>query len=89
MAQVVKGVSVWVEPMREWIKDAQNMGEIVISSTVSLKKSSAQKIFGTNPSLINQKIQFTAIKPYDALRASREKNSENEFCTLFSAVFLN
>ena len=78
MTQVAQGSIAWLEPLRDWIKDAQNMGEIALTPSLSAKKSFAKKIFGLNLLLQNQKIQFTAIKPYDALRASRENFIENE-----------
>ncbi|MBI3627672.1 MAG: recombinase zinc beta ribbon domain-containing protein [Candidatus Sungbacteria bacterium] len=51
IAQVAKGVSVWIEPLREWIKDAQNIDEIVSSPLLSHKKVTALKIFGLNLTL--------------------------------------
>ncbi|MDO8620207.1 MAG: zinc ribbon domain-containing protein, partial [bacterium] len=51
IAQVAKGVSVWIEPLREWIKDAQNIDKIVSSPSLILKKVTALKIFGLNLTL--------------------------------------
>ena len=51
MSQVAKGVSVWIEPLREWIKDGQNIDEIVSSPSLNLKKVTALKIFGLNLTL--------------------------------------
>ena len=36
----------WIEPLREWIKDASMLDEIAKAEDLSLKKSSLQKIFG-------------------------------------------
>ena len=77
-ADLQKGTIAWLEPLRDWIKDAEMLGEIVESADLPLKKSSAQKIFGSNLSLRDSVIQFTPITPYDALRASRENFSEKD-----------
>ena len=41
----------WIEPLREWIKDASTLDEIAKAEDLSLKKSSLQKIFGSNLTL--------------------------------------
>ena len=64
-----------------------SFNEIASTPSLSAKKSFAKKIFGLNLLLQNQKIQFTAIKPYDALRASRENFIEKEFCTVMVRVY--
>ncbi|MDP2933847.1 MAG: recombinase family protein, partial [bacterium] len=51
MAQVAKGLSVWIEPLRDWIKDAQMLNGIDEATPLPLKKSFAQKIFGLNLTL--------------------------------------
>ena len=45
----------WLEPLRNWIKDAQILNEIDETTPGPLKKSFAQKIFGSNLFLKNQK----------------------------------
>ena len=80
MTELEKGNIVWLEPLREWIKDASNIEENVISSNLPLKKSSAQKIFGSNLFLKNRLIEFNPIPPYAELRSARENFPENEFC---------
>ena len=42
-----KGEISRLEPLRGWIKDAQNVGETAVSPSLYDKKSSAQKIFGS------------------------------------------
>ena len=41
MALSAKGQVAWLEPLREWIKDAENLTETALTPTLSLKKSSA------------------------------------------------
>ncbi len=64
--------SAWLEPMREWIKEAENLAEIPSNPSLPAKKSAIQKIFGSNLQLYNQKISGTAHPLYAALRAARQ-----------------
>jgi site-specific DNA recombinase len=41
----------WLEPLREWISEAQTLDTIAESEDLPLKKSSLQKIFGSNLTL--------------------------------------
>jgi site-specific DNA recombinase len=81
-----RGSIAWLEPMREWIKDAVDIGENAISSSLLDKKSSAVKISGSNLFLKDKKIQFVPIKPYASLREARKKFLENESCFSFERV---
>jgi site-specific DNA recombinase len=78
IAKSQRGQCVWLEPMKEWIKTASTLDEIAKNADLPSKKSSIQKISGSNPLLKNRSIVFTPIKPSDALRASRENFSEND-----------
>ncbi len=62
----------WLQPLREWIKDASNLDEIAKTADLPAKKSSLRKIFGSNLSLKNKEIQFVPIKPYAELRSARQ-----------------
>jgi site-specific DNA recombinase len=46
-----RGAIAWVEPLRDWIKDAQTLNEMTETTPLPLKKSFAQKIFGLNLTL--------------------------------------
>jgi DNA invertase Pin-like site-specific DNA recombinase len=50
----------WIEPLREWIKDASILDEIAKSEDLPLKKSSLQKIFGSNLALHAREARGTA-----------------------------
>ena len=41
MAELSEGVIAWLEPLRGWVKDAENAGETIVSPSLPLKKSSA------------------------------------------------
>ncbi len=84
IANLKRGAVAWLEPMREWIKDMENAGESAASPSLSRKKSSAQKIFGSNLFLKNRRIEFTPTPPSVALRATRKNFSETHSVLLLS-----
>ncbi len=86
MADVSKGVIAWLEPMREWIKDASNLNDFDETASLSLTKSYTLKIFGSNLSLKNRRIVFSPIKPYASLREARENFGENNLCVKLERV---
>ena len=49
----------WLEPYKEWLKDAENLGAITQGAELHPKKSAAQKIFGSNLFLNSQKLYGT------------------------------
>jgi DNA invertase Pin-like site-specific DNA recombinase len=64
---------VWLAPLRNWIKDAEKLGEITLSPELHPKKSFAQKIFGSHLFLKNQKIESAPQPQWAAVQAAREK----------------
>ena len=72
----------WLEPMKEWIKDAQTLDGIARDTDLFAKKVKAKEIFGSNlllgeklvrasaPKILNSLGEFGG-NPWDALRASR------------------
>ena len=77
-----QGRNSWLEPMREWLKEAQNVGEIAISPDLSLKKSFAKKIFGSNLYLSAKKISAVPQNQWAALAAARENFGKVELSCL-------
>ena len=73
IARLERDGNSWLEPMRVWIKEAENLAEIQISPSLPAKKSALQKIFGSNLILLNQKVSGTAHPVYAAIAAAREK----------------
>jgi len=72
----------WLEPMKEWIKDAQSLDKIASNDDLFAKKVKAKEIFGSNLLLGEKLVRASAPKilnslgkfggnPWDALRASR------------------
>ena len=62
----------WLEPMRSWVHEAENLAQIQNDPSLPAKKSAIQKIFGSNLQLTNQKVSGTAHPLYAALRAARQ-----------------
>ena len=72
----------WLEPLRNWIKDAQTLNEIDETTPGPLKKSFAQKIFGSNLFLKNQKIEYVAQTQYAELCSAYGKNGNFPTCRI-------
>ena len=77
----------WLEPMKEWIKDAQTLDGIARDTDLFKKKVKAKEIFGSNLLLGEKSVRASAPKilnsfgefgrnPWDALRASRISASQ-------------
>ena len=64
--------SVWIEPTREWIKDAQILDEIAKSNDLPSKKISLQKIFGSNLTLTKREAFGSGLEPWAKLRFARK-----------------
>ena len=73
ITEIERGQNDWLEPLREWLKDAQNMREIAKKTDLSAKKSSAKKIFGSNLSISAKKIFALPQNEWAALAAAHEK----------------
>ena len=73
ITEIERGQNDWLEPLRQWLKDAQNMREIAKKTDLSAKKSSAKKIFGSNLSLSAKKIFALPQNEWAALAAAHEK----------------
>src|SRR3989338_4467128 len=83
----------WLEPMKEWIKDAQSLDKIASDDDLFAKKVKAKEIFGSNLSLGEKSVRASAPKilnsfgkfggnPWDALRASRILASKKPMSSL-------
>ena len=67
----------WLEPLREWINEAQTMREIAKSEDLPLKKSSLQKIFGSNLTLHAREARGTAKMHWLSLVGGKESQYQN------------
>ena len=67
----------WLEPLRQWISEAQTIGEIAQSEDLPLKKSSLQKIFGSHLALHARKARGTAKMHWLSLPPTKESQYQN------------
>ena len=67
----------WLAPLRQWIQEAQTMGEIAKSEDLPLKKSSLQKIFGSHLALHARKARGTAKMHWLSLPPTKESQYQN------------
>ncbi len=67
----------WIEPLREWIKDASMLDEISKAEDLPLKKSSLQKIFGSNLTLNAREARGTAKMHWLSLPPTKESQYQN------------
>jgi hypothetical protein len=63
---------------REWIKDASLLDGIVKNDDLPSKKSSLQKIFGSNLTLRNKKVEEILVKQWATLCVALKNFSENQ-----------
>ena len=78
IARHLRTPSAWIEPTREWIKDASMLDEISKTDNAPSKKSSLQKIFGSNLTLHAREARGNAHSPYAALRAAKSSDGETD-----------
>ncbi len=84
-AKAQSGQCAWLEPMREWIIEASILDETAKNFDLPSKKSSLQKIFGSNLTLRNKKPVENPLKHYASLREARLNFSENDLSFILAA----
>ncbi len=77
----------WLEPMRQWVKEASEVEQIARGEDKTAKKVLALKIFGSNLTLSHKIARGDAREPWAALRAAptsrkleRVKGIEPSYC---------
>ena len=59
----------WIEPMRNWINEAQTVTQVARSADLQLKKTLAVKIFGSNLFLKNKIVRGDGQMSWSSLRS--------------------
>ncbi|MDP2676955.1 MAG: recombinase family protein [bacterium] len=85
IAKSQRGGTRWLEPMREWIKDASLLDEIAKTDDLPSKKISLQKIFGSNLTLRNKKVEESPVKQWATLCVARQNFSKTDLSFLLAA----
>ncbi len=86
ISRLERDATSWLEPMQKWVEMASLLDEIAERNDLSSKKSHLQKIFGSNLSLHNKKVQENPPFPYAMLRTARQNFSPNQ-TSFIRAVF--
>ena len=72
-----RNAAVWLEPMQRWIQEAQMLEETAKSKDYPSKKSSLQKIFGSNLTLHARETRGVPQNQWFSLLAVKENHSES------------
>lgn len=67
-----KHKTAWLEPMKNWIKEATNVANIARGNDLNAKKVLAQKIFGSNLTLKDKKVHCKALNQWSAHGRTRQ-----------------
>ncbi len=79
IGRLLRTPSAWIEPTREWIKDALILDEIAKTNDLPSKKISLQKIFGSNLTLKNREVGGNGLIPWAELRSARQNFPQNDW----------
>ena len=72
MARLEHTPSAWIEPTRDWIKDASILDEIAKTDDLPSKKISLQKIFSSNLTLQTREASGNGLNHWAELRSARK-----------------
>ncbi len=87
VTRLKRNTNVWLEPLKEWLKQAQTIEEIVNAPTLERKKSAARSIAGSNLLLHNQKIEITPQPQWAALRAAHAEISKSNLSLVLVRLY--
>ena len=76
----------WLEPMRNWIKEAQILNEIAQSNDLPSRKSYLQKIFGSNLTLYAREARGTPQNQWFSLATAKENASKSNLISTLARV---
>ena len=82
IARLEANATAWLQPLRNWITEAQSLNKIATSGHSDAQKSSLQKIFGSNLTLTAREARGIAISPWDFIRGVKEKASGGDQCSI-------
>src|SRR3989344_8448996 len=80
--RLLRTPSAWIEPPREWIKDASRLDEIAKTNDLPSKKISLQKIFASNLTLKNREAVGNGVNPWAELRSARQNFPQNDWALI-------
>ena len=77
IARFEQDATSWLQPLREWITEAENINEIATDPTSPLRKSPLQKIFGSNLLLHAREARGTAVPPWSLIQHAHDSALKN------------
>ena len=82
-----RNAAVWLEPMRAWLKEASVLEEIAKSKDYPSKKSSLQKIFGSNLTLHAREARGVPQNQWFSLLAAKENHGETNLVSRLVTLY--
>src|SRR3989344_1103053 len=82
ITRLERDAAVWLQPMREWINDASLLEEIQKNDDLPSKKSSLQKIFGSNLTLQAREARGIPRNQWFSLATAKENSGKSDPSTL-------
>ncbi len=82
-----KNQNVWLEPLRNWLKEAQTLGEVANAPSLEDKKRAVQSIAGSNLFLKDKEIALVPKTHWAALRAAQCEYAKNKNCLVVVRLF--
>ena len=86
IARILRTPSAWIEPTRNWIRDASMLDEIQKTQNYPSKKSSLQKIFGLNLTLQAREACGIAADHWAELRSARPKIGQADLSSILEPM---
>ena len=82
IARLERDATVWLQPMREWIKDASLLDETAKSDDLPSKKISLQKIFGSNLTLQSREARGVPKNQWLSLEQAKGNLNNSDLSTV-------
>jgi hypothetical protein len=77
----------WLQPLRNWITEAQSLNEITTSGDTDAQKSSLQKIFGSNLTLTAREARGIALSPWSFMMGVKEKAAKGDQFSIAVSIY--
>ena len=88
IGRLEKDATAWLQPLRDWITEAQSLNEIATLGHSDAQKSSLQKIFGSNLTLTAREARGIALTPWDFIVGVKEKAAESDLISCAVRLYI-
>ena len=83
IALLERNAAAWVQPLRDWINEAQMLDGILKNFDLPSKKSSLQKIFGSNLTLQSREARGVAQNQWASLREAQNNFPKSDLVSIY------